>query len=150
MLHHQPMVGGQVRLTLRAIEDHGVDRLVAGRREFNARGEARASHADDAGRADVFDQLLGVGETPLGEGRHRLPGLFRCSFNHDGGAGATCGGERFFEGDHLACGWRVDRRGDKSAGLGDQLPPRDRIADLDNRLGGRAEMLRHRYGQARG
>ena len=56
---HQPVVAGQVRLALAAIDDQGLDLPLPTKIEFHPRGKRRAAHPDDTRRADARADFLG-------------------------------------------------------------------------------------------
>ena len=57
LLQHEPVVGGDVGLTLRAVEDECVH-LADARADLHMGGEARAAHTGNAGLLDDFHNLV--------------------------------------------------------------------------------------------
>ena len=81
---HQQVVGGDVRLALRTVDDQGVNLLLRAGGEFDCRGEASAAEAADAGLANFFQQLRGFQVAIVRAGLQGGPLLQAVAVEHDG------------------------------------------------------------------
>ena len=139
---HETVVGGEVGLAFRAVQDERVDDLFGRGRELYVGRERRAAHADDAGVGDALFEDLAVGVLPV---RDRVeagaPFVLAVGNDLDGRDRAAVGAGNFDDVADRAAGGRVDRGGDESAGLGDELPLLHRVALLDDGLRRRADVL---------
>ena len=139
------MVGGEVRLALRAVEQEIVDLLILGRRELDVRREGRAAHADDAGIGqNAHDVLRSVGGD-VAVGRHAafVPLILKVVFNDDAVDGVAAGDETRLDGNDLAGDRCVHGCGHIALDLAHLLTALDLIAHADAGRAGRADVLRH-------
>ena len=144
---HQAVVGRDVGLALRAVDDDGVDLAEAGG-ELDGRGKARAAHAGDAGLADDGDEVLGahggdgLGVPRLDRGAERVAAV---GLDDDGRLQVPARMGPGLDGRDRAGHGGVD--GDAEAlAVADLLADGHTVSDFDERLAGRADVLRHRDG----
>ena len=145
MLPAQPVIGGDVGFALTRVDDGGIH-LADAAGELDVGGEGCAAHTHDAGLVDDIHQLLrGQGiHFLLGAGLHRLAqSIQMVIFDDHAEHGAAVG-----VGPHLH---RLDLAGNGSVNgntqaliVTDLLSLGHQIALGNQRLTGRADMLRHR------
>ncbi len=58
LLEHDPMIGGQIRLALDAVDDDRIDRLALGWSKLDVRRECCTTEPDDAGTLDSRDDVV--------------------------------------------------------------------------------------------
>ena len=125
---HQHVIGGDVRLAFRAVQNQGMNGLLA-HVQFHRRGEAGAAHAGDTAVADVFNQLArgDVGQMLNAQLRIQAlvlqPLIEAIGTDHDAQFFQT-GGVRYraiFHGYHGAGGGRMQRYRDKAFRFGNTL-----------------------------
>jgi len=149
---HQQVVGGDVRLALRTVDDQGVNLLLRAGGEFDCRGEACAAEAADAGLTDFFQQLGGFQVAIVRAGLQGGPLLQAVAVEHDGRrrqARNMGEGLRAYGADG-AGGRCMHRHADQTVGGGEELAFENPLTHADARLGGRAQMLAERQDQACG
>ena len=142
LLQHQPVVGGDVRLTLRTVEDQRVHLAQAGA-DLHVGGEAGAAHTGDTGLLDDLHDLVGrqLGVVGMG-GELRAPGVLEIVLDDHGHALAAA---------HVGTGLhRLDRAGHRrvdggaqAGDLADLLAHLHLVAHRDDGLAGRADVHRH-------
>ena len=142
-LQHEPVVGGDVGLALRAVDENGVD-LAHRAGELDVGGESRAAHAGDAGLLHNVDDLLGS------EHIHIVPvpdclagGVLEVVLDHYGHHLAAASMGPGLHGHDLAGDAGVDGRA-KSGDLADLLSDGDLVSHGHDGLTGRAHMHGHR------
>ncbi len=142
VVQQQLMVGSQIRLALAAVEQHGLDGLAG--LELDVGGEAGAAHADDTGVLDGLDDVIGgqLGQRLVGMDA-LIQGIEMVVFDDHGQAGASGGMRTILHGDDGAADGGVNRRGDKSGGLADDLTQLDLVTDLHNGVGRSAQVHGH-------
>ena len=144
VLHHQPMIGRQVRLALRAVNDEHLDGLALGWAQLHRGGEGRAAQTHNASVAhDLLQfrrrQAFGM----IVEGQ--LHPLILVVVINDDGHGLTAIGQNAGLNIHHRTGHGcVDRRGHEATRFTDELTHTNVVALLHQRLGGSADMLRQR------
>ena len=81
---HGQVIGGDVRLALRRVEDQGVDGVALTHARLHRRGEARAALADHAGILQALDQVLGFLLAPVAPGLKARPFIdLAVTLDHD-------------------------------------------------------------------
>ena len=144
VLQHQPVIGGEVRFALGAIEYDGIDHLALGRGQFHMGGKARAPQSHDPRRRDAFAQGLGVLSPPIHGGKCRVPFILAVILYGDGHDLAPVGMYPGRDGLDCAGDASVDGCADVARGLPDQLSHLDMVSRLHRRQAGRSDMLGHR------
>ena len=144
VLEHDAVVGGQIRLALRAVDENGVDGLAG--LQLDIGGEGCAAHADDALFLDDLNDLV------CGELLERLVGndgrierVFAIIFDDDAhDAGALVRMRMRLDGDNRAADARVNGSADEARLLADELADVHMIAGVDDGVGRCADV--HRQG----
>ena len=84
MRAHGQVIGGDVRLTLRRVQNQGVDGVALTHPRLYRRGEAGAALADHAGVLQALDQVLGFLLTPVAPGFQARPFIdLAVALDHD-------------------------------------------------------------------
>ena len=133
-LQHDPMVGGQVRLALGAVDQHGVNGLAG--LQLYVGGERRAAHAHDALLLDDLNDLVGgqlfqrlVGDDGLVE---RILAVVLDDDTQD--AGAFVGMGMGFHRDDRAADAGMHGGADEARLLADELTHLHGVAGLNHRV----------------
>jgi hypothetical protein len=143
LLQHEAVVGGDIGLAFRAVEDQGVG-LADGGTDFYVGGESRAAHAGNTGGLDDLYQLFGCKSFDVAAGfTIGTKGILVIVLDHDGHDLISGGGRPGLHGDNFAGNARVDRR-TKTGDLADLLAYSDLVSHVHNRLAGRAQVHIHR------
>ena len=142
MLQHHAVVGGDVRLTLRRVDDEGVHLAQTGA-DLDMGGEAGAAHAGDARFPDdVHDLLSGeLGVVGMG-GEFRGKGVLEIVLDDHGEHLPTATVGTRLNGHHFAGHAGVDGSAQASR-LGDLLAHRHLISHLHHRRAGCAHVHGH-------
>ena len=145
MLPAQPVIRRDVRLALARVDDGSVH-LADAAGELDVGGEGRAAHTDDAGLVNDIHQLLRRQRIHflLGAGLNRLAqSIQMVIFDHNAQHRAAVGVGPHLHRFHLAGNGSVDRNA-QALIVADLLALGHQITLGDQRLTGRADMLRHR------
>ena len=136
------MVRGDVGLTLGDIDDQGVDVLVRGDIELDGCRESRAAETHQtavADRGDQIGQAFDLGRSDVGR-----KALFTVAFDEDRIYLTAVGHGDFVDFFDFTGNTGMDRSADKGVASRDLLTDVHDVADLDQRLTRRADMLCHR------
>ena len=142
------MIRRKIRLTFRTVDDQRIYFFPFGDGKFYRSREGSAAHTDDTHFTAQIGQFFGIQLFRV----HRMklhPCILKIIVNHNGiDLGSVCydAGKHVH---HLAGNRSVNRRTDKADRLPYFLARFDRIALLNQRLAGRADMLLKRDGHAR-
>ena len=140
VLQHDAVVGGQVRLTLGAVDQHGIDGLAG--LQLDIGGEGSAAHAHDALLLDDVNDLVGsqlfqrlVGHDGLMKG---VLAIVLDDHAHD--AGSLIGMGMGFHSDNGTADAGMDRRANEANLLADELADLHAVAGLDHGIRGSADV----------
>lgn len=136
------MVGGKIGFAFRAVNDQRIYFFPLRHGKLHCRRKGRSAHADDTHFPAKIGKLRGCQLVRLGHGMKLLPRILKVIINDDGIDLSSVG---YDTGNHvydLAGNRGVNRRTDKPGRLPYFLSCLHQIALLNQRLAGRADMLR--------
>ena len=144
VLQHLAVIGGDIRLAFRDVDDHGIDVLVGRDIQLDGGRKTRAAESYQtrfAHRRDQLRYIIDLGR--LDVGRYSL---FAVALDEDRVEAIAVGHGDFIDFFDRAGYARVDGRRYKGVTSRNTLTDVDGIAGLDQRHARRADMLTHRQG----
>ena len=148
LLHHQRMVGSQIRLTFYSVDNDDLG-FASGRwHQFDLCGECRTTQTDDTGCGDLVYDFFGRKRTLFHERFAAVDRLFpfvTFHINIDSGTFVSACVESVIYLVYFTGYRRVDIRRYKTSGFGEKCTYFNRITLLYHSLGRSPDMLAQRY-----